>query len=80
MESNGFLHPTFKQCLEDLAKQAFMRHIQWSYLLQRLQCIPTILAVSILLQSALLRAIITHTFWLNPPPPMLIIVLYILVD
>jgi hypothetical protein len=67
MESNGFLHPTSKQFLEDLAKQAsFVRHIPWSNLLQ---FFLTILSVS--LQSALSRAIITHTSCLHPPPPLL---------
>ena len=67
MESNGFIHPTSKLFLEDLAKQAsFFRHIPWSNLLQ---FFLSILSVS--LQSALSRAIITHTSCLNPPPPLL---------
>ena len=66
IESNGYIHPQARQFLQDLAKQAaFYRHIPWHNLY-----LFYLSLISVSLQSALYRSLLTHITALHHPPPL----------
>ena len=66
VESNGYIHPQARQFLQDLAKQAaFYRHIPWHNLY-----LFYLSLISVSLQSALYRSLLTYITALHHPPPL----------